>query len=134
MLVAPKNQGRYSGTKEMNWGKKFMDFDTYQSRALSTADYPGRGTVSGAAYASLGLAGEAGEVANKVKKIIRDDALVVTDERRKAISKEIGDCLWYAAALADEMGLALSDVAAENLRRLKDRKERGVIKGEGDER
>ena len=111
-----------------------MDFDTYQTRAMTMADYPGRGTISGTTYAALGLAGEAGEVSNKVKKILRDDALIVTEDRRKSIAAELGDVIWYIAALADEMGLSLSDVAAENLAKLRDRKAAGTIKGEGDDR
>lgn len=114
--------------------KRKMNFDEYQKQARTTADYPGRGSISGAAYAALGLAGEAGETANKVKKIIRDDALILTDSRRMQLKKEIGDCLWYTAALADELGLSLADIAAANLENLANRVQSGTLHGDGDNR
>ena len=82
----------------------------------------------------MGLGGEAGEVLDKVKKIMRDDGGVITDGRREAIKGELGDTLWYLAVLCTELGLSLDDVAAANVQKLKDRKERGVIKGSGDYR
>lgn len=107
--------------------------DDYQARALTTAIYPGRGEVMGLAYAALGLAGEAGEVANKVKKILRGDRPL--DETAKAvISKEVGDVMWYLAAVADELGVSLGEVAESNLAKLAARAEQGTIKGDGDDR
>lgn len=85
-------------------------------------------------YAALGLAGEAGEVANKVKKVIRDHGARLHNEHRAAIAAEIGDLLWYCAALATEIGANLEDVANDNLEKLADRKLRGVISGSGDTR
>lgn len=85
------------------------------------------------AYAGLGL-GESGEIQGKLKKILRDSGGVVTDEVRAKIAGELGDSLWYHAALAKEFGLKLSDVAEANLAKLADRKARGVISGSGDTR
>jgi NTP pyrophosphatase (non-canonical NTP hydrolase) len=113
-----------------------MTLNEYQQAALETAQYPDRG--NNVIYPSLGLAGEAGEAVDKVKKIWRN--LGVTSGReylasqRLELAKEIGDVMWYVAALADEIGFDLESVAAMNMAKLKDRKERGVIKSEGDNR
>ncbi|MBT6401437.1 nucleoside triphosphate pyrophosphohydrolase family protein [candidate division WWE3 bacterium] len=109
-----------------------MDFDKFQKEALSTAIYPNRG--NNLVYPVLGLVGEAGEVAEKVKKLIRDDDGVLSDERKELLKKELGDVLWYVAATADEMGLTMSEVAEHTIEKLKSRKERGVLKGDGDTR
>ena len=85
-------------------------------------------------YPALGLCGEAGEVAEKVKKTLRDDGGVLSDERREALSRELGDVLWYLSQLATEAGLDLEEIAAENLDKLLSRQERGVLRGSGDER
>lgn len=90
--------------------------------------------MRGLKYVALGLAGEAGEVANKVKKIDRDDDEQVTEEAVAAILEEVGDVLWYASQLAEELGTDFSLVAEGNLDKLLDRKERGVIGGSGDKR
>ena len=108
-------------------------FDVYQERTQETAMYPGQGTITGLSYTALGL-GEVGEVQGKIKKIIRDDGGIVTDEKRVAIKKELGDVLWYVAQTATELGLSLSDIALVNLDKLNSRKERGVITGSGDDR
>jgi NTP pyrophosphatase (non-canonical NTP hydrolase) len=97
-----------------------------------TAVYPNAG--SNLVYPTLGLAGEAGEVAEKVKKLIRDDAGVLSDERRAAIAKELGDVLWYVAQVATEAELDLDEIAAANLQKLLSRAERGVLQGSGDDR
>lgn len=86
------------------------------------------------AYPALGLAGEAGEVAEHAKKAIRDDAGVVTEERRRAMAKELGDVLWYVSQLASELGLELEDIARANLEKLLSRQRRGALSGSGDER
>jgi NTP pyrophosphatase (non-canonical NTP hydrolase) len=111
-------------------------FDQYQYETERTAMYPaaGEGNISGILYATLGLAGEAGEIPNKVKKILRDDDGVLTPEKRQAILDEIGDVLWYAARLATELGANFGDLADNNLNKLADRANRGVIKGSGDYR
>lgn len=111
-----------------------MNFDEYQQAAEGTAVYPVLERLQGLTYTSLGLAGEAGEVANKVKKVIRDDNGKLTAEKADAIADEIGDVLWYAAMVATELGVSLDRIAADNLATLKSRKERGVIKGSGDNR
>ena len=104
----------------------------YQQRSRATAVYPGAG--DNLLYPTLGLCGEAGEVAEKVKKMIRDDGGVLSDARRVALAKELGDVLWYLAQLATEAGLDLSQIASENLAKLLSRQERGVLQGSGDER
>ncbi len=86
------------------------------------------------AYPALGLAGEAGEVAEHAKKAIRDDAGVVSEERREAMAKELGDVLWYVSQLASELGLELDEIAPANLEKLLSRQRRGVLSGSGDER
>jgi NTP pyrophosphatase (non-canonical NTP hydrolase) len=85
-------------------------------------------------YAALGLAGEAGEVANKVKKIVRDDNNIVSDEKRAVIQKEIGDVMWYIARLCTELDVSLEDVMQQNIVKLAKRMERGTIQGDGDNR
>lgn len=82
----------------------------------------------------LGLAGESGEVTEKIKKILRDKAGVLSDEDKKAIVKELGDVLWYVAAISHLLGSDLETVANENLHKLADRYHRGVIHGSGDDR
>ena len=79
-----------------------MDLNNYQRQARNTALYPDLG--SNPIYPALGLCGEAGEVADKVKKVLRDEAGVFSDERRQAIALELGDVLWYVSQLADELG------------------------------
>ena len=106
-------------------------FDDYQLIARTTARYP---SDTGIAYCALGLNGEAGEVADQVKRIHRDDDGVLTDERRKKLIAELGEILWYLANLADELGVNLSEVAKGNLDKLKARVIRGRINGEGSDR
>jgi len=108
------------------WNVPDMGFDFYQEAASDTAIYKVEHQVI---YPALGLAAEAGEVANKVKKILRDGSF-----DREGISDEIGDCLWYIAALCRDLNVDLSDIARNNLKKLKDRQERGTIKGNGDKR
>ena len=117
-----------------------MELDKYQELAFSAAQYPK--TVDdvdstanvGLLYAVLGLAGEAGELCNKVKKVLRDSDGVLTKERKQQLQDELGDCMWYVAAVATELGIDLSEVCTGNVNKLFDRKERGVIKGDGDNR
>ena len=109
-----------------------MQLSDYQRDSRATAVYPdaGRNLV----YPTLGLSGEAGEVAEKVKKLIRDDGGVLTDERRAALGKELGDVLWYVAQVATEAGLELDAIAAANLEKLRSRQARGALSGSGDDR
>lgn len=113
-----------------------MSMNQYQEFTQDTAMYPGanEGTMDAILYTTLGLSGEAGEIPNKVKKILRDDGGVLNEEKRLAILAEIGDVLWYAARLADELGARLGDIAEANVDKLSDRAERGVIQGSGDYR
>lgn len=114
-----------------------MNIDHYQDAAITTAVYPGRATPLGLMYCALKLTGEAGEVSENVGKAIRDDGFGdqdLTEDREVKIIKELGDVLWYIAALADELGYPLSEVAQGNLDKLADRKVRGVLQGSGDDR
>jgi NTP pyrophosphatase (non-canonical NTP hydrolase) len=108
-----------------------MELSEYQRLSRRTAEYPREAWLT---YPALGLAGEAGEVAEHAKKAIRDDAGQVTDERRGAIAKELGDVLWYVSQLATELGLELEEIAETNLEKLLSRQRRGVLSGSGDER
>ncbi len=96
-----------------------MNFEEYQTAASRTALYPGR--LKNLEYPTLGLAGEAGEVANIVKKIQRDHGGVITDETRAKLKDELGDVLWYISACADELGLTLGEVAEYNVSKLEKR-------------
>ena len=108
-----------------------LTFREYQERAKTTAVYPGRGEGN-FVYPALGLAGESGEVCEKVKKAIRDDGGRLTEERKALLAKELGDVLWYAATMASELELDLGEVAAANLAKLAARKAAGTIHGDGD--
>jgi NTP pyrophosphatase (non-canonical NTP hydrolase) len=135
-------------------------FAEYEEAALGMAIYPGQGGPLGLSYVALKGAGEAGEFAEHVGKAIRDDkfgqpiyrqvdydrlnerpvlvptgeTVELTPERRALLRKEVGDQLWYLAAKARELGTNLSEIAAENIDKLRDRKERGVLGGSGDNR
>jgi len=109
-----------------------MDFDTYQQKARKTAMYPSLG--SNIIYPTLGLVGEAGEVAEKIKKILRDKDGIYDDFSKQEIKKELGDVLWYLSNLSFELGFTLEDVADTNLRKLEERSLRGNISGSGDNR
>jgi NTP pyrophosphatase (non-canonical NTP hydrolase) len=108
-----------------------MDLSDYQRESRRTAEYPREAWL---AYPALGLAGEAGEVAEHAKKAIRDDDGKVSDERLAAMSKELGDVLWYVAQLASELDLSLDEIAKQNLEKLFSRQVRGVLSGSGDDR
>ena len=109
-----------------------MDLNHYQREARKTALYPDVG--SNAIYPTLGLVGEAGEVADKVKKILRDKKGLFDKESKDAIKFELGDVLWYISQLSSELGYELEDVANANLQKLNSRKIRGKIQGSGDDR
>ena len=118
-------------SNESNKYKRISDLDMYQQVAKTTAIYPREQAII---YPTLGLTGEAGEVANKVKKIIRDGTNKNDEGLVQDLSAEIGDCLWYIAVLADDIGIKLSDIANINLEKLHKRKEKGTIHGSGDNR
>ena len=108
------------------YSKKEMGLNAYQKAASKTAIYKAEHSIL---YPALGLAGEAGEVANKVKKMLRDG-----DFDRQAISAEIGDVLWYIAALSRDLNINMHDLAMKNLEKLYGRKSRGTLQGSGDKR
>ena len=109
-----------------------MDFIEYQKKSRKTAIYPGAG--KNYIYPTLGLAGEAGEVAEKIKKAIRDDGGKISDETKDAVKKELGDVLWYVSQVAAELDLLLDDIAKSNIEKLSSRMKRGKLKGSGDNR
>jgi NTP pyrophosphatase (non-canonical NTP hydrolase) len=118
-------------SNESNKYKKVSDLDMYQKVAKTTAIYPREQAII---YPTLGLTGEAGEVANKVKKIIRDGSDSKDERLVSEIKSEIGDCLWYIAVLASDFDIKLSDIASTNLEKLANRKKNGTIHGSGDNR
>ena len=109
-----------------------MELNHYQREARETALYPDVG--SNAIYPTLGLVGEAGEVADKVKKILRDKKGLFDEKSKDEIKFELGDVLWYISQIASELEYELDDVANSNLQKLKSRKVRGKIQGSGDDR
>jgi len=111
---------------------KAMDFNEYQNKARQTAIYPDKD--NNFIYPTLGLVGEAGEVAEKMKKVIRDDGGIISEEKRIEIVKELGDVMWYIANLAKELNVDLEDVALANLEKLQSRKQRDQLHGSGDNR
>lgn len=108
-----------------------MTFNEYQEKALRTKTY---GVGDSIIYPTLGLASEAGEVAGKVKKVLRDNGGVFTLAAKEAIAYEISDCTWYLAAIASDLGYTLDRIAEMNITKLEDRRARGVIHGSGDTR
>lgn len=110
-----------------------MELNEYQKRALDTAFHSEKYKVI---YPALGLGNEAGEVMGKIKKWLRGDdgEGVMSSERKLALKEELGDVLWYLAVLAKDLDLNLDDIAKVNIDKLKSRKERGVLKGDGDKR
>ena len=109
-----------------------MTFTEYQEKASSTAIYPNKG--NNITYPVLGLSGEAGEVAEKVKKVIRDKNGVLDQETKNAIAKELGDVLWYVSAVSTEIGIDMGVIAQMNIDKLLLRKEKGCLQGSGDDR
>lgn len=111
-----------------------MELNAYQDAACETAIYPDRHSFRGIIYCALKLNGEAGEFADKVGKIIRDDASEMSLEKHKALLLELGDILWYVTLAAGELGVTLETIANKNLDKLRSRKERGTLQGSGDGR
>lgn len=113
-----------------------MNIDDYQVWTRTTAKYPSGTSEFEASlpYLVMGLAGEAGEVANKYKKIIRDKHGIMDDNDEIAIVDELGDVLWYIARIVDEIGYSFSDLIDVNYHKIESRVERGVIGGSGDRR
>lgn len=113
-----------------------MTFDEYQKQAITTDTYSATNDVLSIAFINkvLGLVGESGEVAEKVKKLQRNNNGVMSEDDRKELLKELGDVLWYLSAITYYLGGSLDDVAQKNLDKLFDRKKRDVIKSSGDNR
>lgn len=111
---------------------KLNDFDFYQKKAAKTAIYPkiGKSFI----YPTLGLMGEAGEVAEKFKKLFRDNKGILTKEKKEEIAYELGDVLWYLAQLSTELKLNFSYIAEKNLGKLDSRQKRNKLHGDGDAR
>lgn len=118
-----------------DWAQNFNEFrtelyntlDIYQEYAATTAIYPDNAKVT---YPILGLLGEAGELANKYKKVIRDGKTIDKED----YAAELGDILWYLSAIANDLSISLGYIAEQNLLKLKDRADRGVLRGSGDNR
>ncbi len=108
-----------------------LTLNEYQQIALETAVYPKEYNI---VYPALGMAGEAGEVADKVKKVIRDNNADFTSKKCEEIALEIGDVMWYCAVLADRIGYRLDTIAGMNNRKLYSRQLRGKLGGSGDNR
>lgn len=113
-----------------------MTLNEYQDQAFRTAVYPeaGTGSVEAVKYGAMAVAGEGGEIANKAKKIMRDDGGVVTENRRQQLYEEAQGCLWELSAFIHELGYTLEDAAQANLATLASRAARGTIRGDGDNR
>lgn len=113
-----------------------FSFEEYQAEADQTAIYPdaGEGTADAISYVVLGLVGEAGEVANKFKKVLRDQDGDMTDKNVEDFAAEVGDVLWYCARMAEELGFDLGVIAENNIEKLQSRKSRNMLQGAGDNR
>ena len=110
-----------------------MTLDEYQKEALVTALFSGN-ELKDLSHWVLGVTGEAGEIAEKVKKIIRDKDGHLDDDAKAELAKEIGDVLWYLAVLAEHLGVSFDEIAKMNIAKLRSRQARGVIGGSGDNR
>ena len=114
-----------------------MNMNDYQKEAHTTASYP-VGRIAGHdinyIYPVMGLTEEAGEVSGKFAKAVRDCNGVITEERKAEIVKELGDVLWFISEICTCLDVSLSSIAEKNISKLRSRKERGVIHGEGDNR
>lgn len=115
-----------------------MGINDYQKQALTTDTYKTNipANITDLAFINkiLGLVGESGEVAEKFKKIIRNNNGQMDDAERQEVIKELGDVLWYIATISHYLGYELHEVAQANLNKLADRKNRGVLKSQGDNR
>lgn len=109
-----------------------MNFEEYQKESRKTALYPNKD--NNFIYPVLGLCGESGEIAEKIKKVIRDESGIVSEPKREEIKKELGDVLWYISQIATELGLSLDGIAKLNIENLQSRMERNKISGSGDNR
>jgi NTP pyrophosphatase (non-canonical NTP hydrolase) len=140
----------YLSTLIININVNNMDFNTYQEKALTTAIFENKGQMgfiefaddsnegmvhfTSFIYPALGLCGETGEIAEKIKKIIRDNNAILDENSVNELKKELGDVLWYLAVLSANLGLELKDIAETNIEKLTSRKERETLSGSGDNR
>lgn len=109
-----------------------MNLNHYQEQAIKTAIYPNEFKII---YPTIGLAGETGEIAEKIKKIIRDESInSISQDKLQDLKKELGDVLWYIAVLATDLNLNLNDIAQTNLDKLQSRQQRNKLSGSGDNR
>jgi len=114
-----------------------VTFDEYQKQALKTdLSYQDRAEVLSISFMDkvLGLVGESGEIADKIKKILRDKKGQLSNEDRAELAKELGDVQWYIATLAHYLGVPLEQIVQENVEKLKSRQVRGTLSGKGDNR
>jgi len=113
-----------------------MEFSEYQKKSRKTAIYPD--ADNNFIYPTLGLAGETGEVIEKIKKLMRNDGVTkaseISEEKKQELEKEMGDVVWYLTQLATELGLELDSIASKNIEKLESRMERGVLHSQGDNR
>lgn len=109
-----------------------MELNQYQALAMTSAIYPNKG--SNVIYPTLGLCGESGEIAEKIKKVIRDNNGIISDETKQLLVKELGDVLWYVSAISNELGIDLNTVAEVNVAKLSNRVKNNTIHGSGDNR
>ena len=110
-----------------------MNFIEYQENAKKTAIYSGA-LNKDYAYLMLGMVGETGELADKIKKILRDKNGTISEQDKIELKKELGDVLWYFANLATELNISMEDIAKSNIEKVLSRKERNVLHGDGDNR
>lgn len=108
-----------------------MEFNSYQQEAMKNKVY---GYGDKIIYPALGLGNESGEVLGKIKKVLRDNNGEFNEENKLKVADECGDVLWYLAALAEDLGYTLEEIAQINIKKLLGRRERGTIQGSGDER
>ena len=111
-----------------------MDFDEYEKLASRTGVFEGKVAENPLMYLGLGVTSEAGEVADKIKKIMRNDQGVISTERKEALKFELGDVLWYLSQISRQIGIPFSEVATANIEKLADRAKRNVISSDGDNR
>ncbi|MEK9174527.1 MAG: nucleoside triphosphate pyrophosphohydrolase family protein [Patescibacteria group bacterium] len=111
-----------------------MTLNEYQKVSRKTAVYPKSKYCEGVFYPTLGLVGESGEVAEKIKKSLRDDKGIITREKKEELKKELGDVLWYVSQIATDLKLSLDDIAVTNIEKLASRYKRGKVHGSGDNR
>src|SRR5258708_15316332 len=105
-----------------------MQFNEYQRFTATTAQYPNKGNLMGLVYAMIGASGECGELLNKLKKVLRDDNGVLSEEVKAKLADETSDTVWYISQIFTELGISFEDAMQSNISKLTSRLERGVIK------